>query len=106
VTLQVRGARQIDSAIKPGLSRISQLDRGIQIPVAPAARPYIPLGTLSSTGGFPTLAAGHAAPPSSGRHPKPFTKNGKSQFENNNSASRSTADVAAVGTVHLPRPVP
>ncbi len=51
----------------------NQLFRGTQIPIAPAARPYVPLSAVSSLGGFRTPAPPCAAPPSWGRHPKPFT---------------------------------
>jgi hypothetical protein len=40
----------------------NQLARGTQIPIAPAAPPYVPLSAVSSLGGFRTLAAEHAAP--------------------------------------------
>ena len=45
-----------------GSIQISQLARGTQIPIAPAARPYVPLSAVSSLGGFRTPAAGLAAP--------------------------------------------
>jgi len=56
-----------------GSIHISQLTRGTQIPIAPAARPYVPPAR------FPPLAAFGRRPPNSrcrpsyGRHPKPFT---------------------------------
>ena len=40
---------------------ISQLARGTQIPIAPAARPYVPLSAVSFLGGFQTPAAEYAA---------------------------------------------
>jgi hypothetical protein len=40
---------------------VSQLARGAQIPIAPAARPYVPLSAVSSLGGFRTPAAELAA---------------------------------------------
>ena len=40
---------------------ISQLARGTQIPIAPAARPDVPLSAVSSLGGFRTPAAECAA---------------------------------------------
>jgi hypothetical protein len=45
-----------------GSIQVSQLARGIQIPMASAARPYVPLSALSSLGGFRTPAAECAAP--------------------------------------------
>jgi hypothetical protein len=42
--------------------QIRQLARGTQIPIAPAARPYVPLRAVSSLGGFRTPAAESAAP--------------------------------------------
>jgi len=57
-----------------GSIHISQLTRGTQIPIAPAARPYVPPAR------FPPLEAFRRRPPNSrcrpscGRHPKPFTR--------------------------------
>jgi hypothetical protein len=45
-----------------GSITINQLTRGTQIPIAPAARLYVPLSAVSSFGGFRTPAAEHAAP--------------------------------------------
>ena len=42
--------------------QISQLARSTQIPIAPAAPPYVPLSAVSSLGGFRTPAAELAAP--------------------------------------------
>ena len=41
---------------------ITHLTRGAQIPIAPAARPYVPLSAVSSLGGFRTPAAELAVP--------------------------------------------
>src|SRR5207247_659262 len=45
-----------------GSIQISRLARGPQIPIAPAAPPYVPLSAVSSLGGFRTPAAEYAAP--------------------------------------------
>ena len=45
-----------------GSIQISQLARGAQIPIAPAALPSVPLSAVSSLGGFRTPAARLAAP--------------------------------------------
>jgi len=58
---------------RTGSIHISQFARGNQIPMAPAAKPYVPQAR------FPPLEAFGRQPPisprrpSSGRHPKPFT---------------------------------
>ena len=59
---------------------IRQRSRGAQIPIAPAARPYVPSSAVSSLGGFRTPAPTCAAPPSWGRHPKPFTEADERSF--------------------------
>ena len=41
---------------------INELARSTQFPIAPAARPNVPLSAVSSFGGFRTPAAEHAAP--------------------------------------------
>jgi hypothetical protein len=45
-----------------GSFQISLLTRGSQIPIAPAARPYVPLSAVSSLGGFRTPAADLVVP--------------------------------------------
>lgn len=45
-----------------GSIQISQFARGAQIPIAPAAPPYVPSSAVSSLGGFRTPAAELAAP--------------------------------------------
>src|SRR5438445_4915164 len=45
-----------------GSIQISEPARGTQIPIAPAARPYVPLSAVSSLGGFRTPAAELAVP--------------------------------------------
>lgn len=45
-----------------GSIQISQLARGAQIPIAPAATPYVPSSAVSSLGGFRTPTAEYAAP--------------------------------------------
>jgi hypothetical protein len=56
-----------------GSISINELTRGAQIPIAPAAPPYVPLSAVSSLGGFRTPAAVLRGTTFIGRHPKPFT---------------------------------
>ena len=57
-----------------GSISINESARGAQIPIALCRTVLRPLSAVSSLGGFRTPAPMCAAPPSWGRHPKPFTK--------------------------------
>jgi hypothetical protein len=91
-----------------GSIQITHLTRGAQIPIAPAARPDVPLSALSSLGGFRTPAAEYAAPSLKRPASETLHKTGKSQIENNNTASPSKADVSIAAASQItqtsPRP--
>src|SRR5215213_7988036 len=70
---------------------INQLARATQIPIAPAAPPYVPPNAVSSLGGFRTPAAEYAAPSFMRPASETLHKRRRTQSEHNASAPKVLA---------------